>query len=75
MGRHATKVHMLQFYAAMFYVRRTYDQMPPARLDVKREIELHDRSRRIANDNVWLFNGGRLFQQFVCTAAARVELK
>ena len=42
--------------------------------DVKREIELPDGSR-IANDNMWLFTGGRLFQQFVCTAAARVELK
>ena len=65
---------MLQFYGSILYVRRTYDEMPPARDDVKREIELPDGSR-IANDNMWLFNGGRLSQQFVCTAAARVELK
>ena len=65
---------MQQFYGSILYVRRTYDEMPPARDDVKREIELPDGSR-IANDNMWLFNGGRLFQQFVCTAAARVELK
>jgi hypothetical protein len=29
----------------------------------------------VANDNLWFFRGGRLFQQFLCTAAARVELK
>ena len=68
------QVHMLQFYASMMYVRRDADDMPPARQGVKREIKLEN-GTRIANDNLWLFRGGRLFQQFVCTAAARVELK
>ena len=32
-------------------------------------------AKRVINDNMWFFRGGRLFQQFVCTAAARYELK
>ena len=34
-----------------------------------------DKKWYVANDNLWFFRGGRLFQQFLCTAAARVELK
>ena len=32
-----------------------------------------DKKWYVANDNLWFFRGGRLFQQFLCTAAARVE--
>lgn len=73
MGKKRRKVQMLQFYASMMYVRRSAAEMPPARQGVKREIV--DNGSTVANDNCWLFRGGRLFQQFVCTAAARVELK
>ena len=34
-----------------------------------------DKKWYVANDNLWFFRGGRLFQQFLCTVAARVELK
>ena len=64
---------MLEFYASMLYVRRSAVEMPTARQGVRRYAD--GPAQTIVNDNMWFFRGGRLFQQFVCTAAARYELK
>ena len=64
---------MQQFYASMLYVRRDINDMPPAGSGVRRLVGPD--GAKVANDNLWFFRGGRLFQQFVCTASARCELK
>ena len=56
---------MQQFYASMLYVRRDINDMPPAGSGVRRLVGPD--GAKVANDNLWFFRGGRLFQQFVCT--------
>lgn len=60
----------MQFYAAMLYVRESVPDMPEPRTGTVRFID-----DNTCNDNKWFFRGGRLFQQFVCSAAARYDLK
>lgn len=75
-------ITMMEYYASMLYVRRSRVDMPKKRSEVevdpgrkvRYEIELAG-GQKVVNDNIWFFRGGRLFQQFVCTAAARYELK
>lgn len=84
-GGRWVKVQLQQFYASMLYVRRGIRDMPCAgQSGVRRVVEVSEGSPgasrdgsawRAANDNLWFFRGGRLFQQFVCTASARCELK
>ena len=69
-------ISMMEYYASMLYVRRSAADMPKKRIgsnEARPEVVVA--GRVVANDNAWFFRGGRLFQQFVCTAAARYELK
>jgi hypothetical protein len=66
-------ISLMQFYASMLYVRRSACEMPKPRAGVKRYAD--GRAQSVVNDSTWFFRGGRLFQQFICTAAARSELK
>ena len=66
------EISMMEFYASMLYVRHTAGEMPSPRSGVRRHA---DATKTRPNDNTWFFRGGRLFQQFVCSAAARYELK
>ncbi len=67
-------ITLMEFYASMLYVRRSAADMPKERSGVRREVKVAA-GQKVAYDNTWFFRGGRLFQQFVCTAAARYELK
>ena len=70
-------IEMQQFYASMLYVRRSASEMPKERQSVDQDVRRYadGSAQRVVNDNTWFFRAGRLFQQFLCTAAARVELK